>query len=46
MNAMVESRRFRLELSHRRLRAGFVAGDEDNASAQPRQREDRGFADA
>ena len=33
MHAMVEAGRFRLELAHRRLRAGFVAGNEDNASA-------------
>ncbi len=46
MDAMAEPRRFRLELLHRRMRASLVAGDENDASAQPRQREDRGFADA
>ena len=46
MHAMAEPGRFRLELAHRRLRASFVAGDEDDASAEPREREDRGFADA
>ena len=46
MHAMIEPGRLRLEFAHRRLRASFVARNEDNSRAEPRECEDRDFADA
>ena len=46
VNAMADPRRFGFELAHRRLRAAFVTGDENDASAQASKREDGDFPDA
>ena len=46
MHTVAKPGRFGLELAYRRLSAIGVARDDYDASTQPREFQDRGFADA